>query len=145
MCLVALVLIGTFCDAQGQWPSKPKYQNQKTQEPTVPQQSKQTFNQPLKWAFPVITDPEPGPPVPFQLRSPVPAKTVAVECREKDAHVEVKKDFFGIGQFINPADLTLGSCGAVAEDSGAQVLIYEADLHECGSVSRVSAMKNASY
>lgn len=47
--------------------------------------------------------------------------------------MEVKKDFFGIGQFINPADLTMGGCGAVAEDAAAQVLIFEAELHTCGS------------
>ncbi|TKS73349.1 Zona pellucida sperm-binding protein 3 [Collichthys lucidus] len=50
-----------------------------------------------------------------------------------DAHVEAKKDLYGIGQFINPNDLTLGPCNAVAEDNAAQVLIFESELHACGS------------
>uniref|UniRef100_A0A667X0I2 Zona pellucida sperm-binding protein 3 n=1 Tax=Myripristis murdjan TaxID=586833 RepID=A0A667X0I2_9TELE len=106
------------------------------QEPKVPHQpsqSKQTFETPLTWTYPEDPRPEPQPEVPFELRYPVPAVTVAVECREKDAHVEVKKDMFGIGQLINAADLTLGTCGAVGEDNAAQVLIYEAELQDCGS------------
>ncbi|CAK6968983.1 zona pellucida sperm-binding protein 3-like [Scomber scombrus] len=130
VCLVALALFGSFCDAQ--WNKK-----KQNQEAMVPQQTKQTFNEPLKWEYPLLAEPEPGPTVPFELRHPVPAKTVAVECREKDAHVEVKKDFFGIGQLINPADLHLGTCGPVAEDTGAQVLIYVSELHDCGSSLRM--------
>ncbi|XP_076589244.1 zona pellucida sperm-binding protein 3-like [Chaetodon auriga] len=145
VCLVALALLGSFCDAQ--WdggyskPSKPVYQKPSTpvrQEPSKqiphePQQTKQTFEKPLTWTYPEDPKPEPQPEVPFELRHPVPAATVAVECRERDAHVEVKKDLFGIGQFINPADLTLGTCAAVGEDGVAQVLIFESELHECGS------------
>uniref|UniRef100_A0A3B4YRX4 Zona pellucida sperm-binding protein 3 n=1 Tax=Seriola lalandi dorsalis TaxID=1841481 RepID=A0A3B4YRX4_SERLL len=145
VCLVALALLGSLCDAQ--WggalhkPSNPKYQKpsapvrqEPKQVPQDPQQSKQTFEKPLTWTYPEDPKPEVQPDVPFELRHPVPAATVAVMCREKDAHVEVKKDLFGIGQFINPADLTLGACGAVAEDTGAQILIFEAELHDCGSI-----------
>ncbi|XP_071344381.1 zona pellucida sperm-binding protein 3-like [Trachinotus anak] len=144
VCLVALALLGSLCDAQ--WgggihkPSVPKYQKpsppvrqEPKHVPQEPQQSKQTFEKPLTWTYPEDPKPEPQPDVPFELRYPVPASTVAVECREKIAHVEVKKDMFGIGQLINPADLTLGACGAVAEDIGAQVLIFEAELHDCDS------------
>lgn len=151
VCLVALTLLGSFSDAQ--WdsgvynPSKPRYP-QKPQEPSKkvpqePQQQKQTFEKPLTWSYPENPKPEPQPEVPFELRHPVPAATVAVECRERDAHVEVKKDMFGTGQFINPGDLLLGNCGVVAEDTGAQVLIFEAELHACGSSSMVSIMKIA--
>lgn len=151
MCLVALALFGSGCDAQ--WgggavkPSPPRYPKQEPskQVPHEPQQTKQTFEKPLTWKYPEEPQPQPQPEVPFELRYPVPAATVAVECREKDAHVEVKKDMFGIGQFINPADLTLGTCGAVAEDTAAQVLIFESQLHDCGSSLTVSTMKNASY
>ncbi|CAJ1056894.1 zona pellucida sperm-binding protein 3-like [Xyrichtys novacula] len=145
LCLVALALLCTFCDAQ--WgsshkPSPPRYQKPapppvrqepSKQAPQQPQQSKQDFEMPLTWTYPEDPKPEPQPEVPFELRHPVPAATVAVECRERDAHVEVKKDMFGIGQFINPADLTLGTCGATAEDNAAQVLIFESELHDCGS------------
>lgn len=144
LCLVALALLGSLCDAQ-YGGSKPSFQRPLPpvrQEPKgPPQQSKQTFEKPLTWSYPEDPKPEPQPEVPFELRHPVPAATVAVECRERDAHVEVKKDFFGTGQLINPADLTLGTCGAVAEDSGAQVLIFEAELHDCGSKLAVSTIK----
>lgn len=149
VCLVALVLLGTFCDAQ--WdtysPQKPRYP-QKPQEPSKqvphdPQQAKQVFEKALTWRYPENPRPEPQPEVPFELRHPVPAATVAVECRERDAHVEVKKDMFGTGQFINPADLTLGGCGVTAEDTIGQVLIFVTELHECGSSSLVSTMKMA--
>ncbi|GAA6228986.1 zona pellucida sperm-binding protein 3-like [Lates japonicus] len=144
VCLVVLALFGSLCDAQ--WteglykPSRPKHQKPsppKKQEPKVvpidPQQTKQTFEAPLKWSYPVDPTPKPQPEVPFELRYPVPAASVAVECREKIAHVEVKRDMFGIGQLINPNDLKLGECSVTGEDSSAQVLIFQAELHDCGS------------
>uniref|UniRef100_A0A3P8S0Y1 Zona pellucida sperm-binding protein 3 n=1 Tax=Amphiprion percula TaxID=161767 RepID=A0A3P8S0Y1_AMPPE len=64
VCLVALALLGNFCDAQvGNW---------------------------------------------------------YLQCRESQAHVEVKRDFFGIGQLINP-------------DTVAKVLVYESALQDCES------------
>ncbi|AWP08597.1 putative zona pellucida sperm-binding protein 3-like [Scophthalmus maximus] len=140
-CLVALVLLGSLCDAQYgkpirnpiQKPAQPVRQEPSKQVPQQPEQSRQTFEKPLTWRYPEIPQPVTQPEVPFELRYPVPAATVAVECREQIAHVEVKKDLFGIGQFINPADLTLGTCPAAAEDTGAQVLIFESLLHDCGS------------
>ncbi|XP_030281660.1 zona pellucida sperm-binding protein 3 [Sparus aurata] len=139
VCLVALALLGSFCDAQWDKPSKPTYPRPVPQrEPTKqkshePQQSKQTFEKPLTWVYPEDPKPEVPAEVTVELRYPVPAATVAVECRERDAVVEVKKDMFGIGQFINPADLTLGNCAAVGEDNNAHVLIFQAELHQCGS------------
>lgn len=130
VCLVALAVLGSLCDAQSNW------QREKT--PRDQQQSKQTFGPELKWTYPEDPKESPTPAINFELRHPVPATTVAVQCRERDAHVEVKKDLFGNGQFINPAALTLGNCGAIGEDTAAQVLIFEAELHECGSTSMVS-------
>lgn len=149
VCLVALALLGSFCDAQWDKPSKPTYPRQvpqrepTKQKPQEPQQSKQTFEKPLTWVYPEDPKPEVPAEVTVELRYPVPAATVAVECRERDAVVEVKKDMFGIGQFINPADLTLGNCAAVGEDNNAQVLIFQAELHQCGSTLTVSTMKMA--
>ncbi|XP_035013046.1 zona pellucida sperm-binding protein 3 [Hippoglossus stenolepis] len=136
VCLVALSLLGSLCDAQ--WLHKPNNQKPGRQDPIktppqVPQQAKQTFEKPLTWTYPADPQPQPQPEVPFELRFPGPAATVAVDCGEKEALVEVKKDFFGIGQFINPADLTLGSCNAVGEDHAAQVLIFQSELSNCGS------------
>lgn len=136
LCLVALALFGLLCDAQVYKPQKPF-------EPPKPppQQTKQKFDKPMTWSYPEDPKTDPKPEVPFEMRYPIAASTVAVECRERDARVEVKKDLFGIGQFINPADLTLGECVVLAEDPVAQVLIFESDLHECSSSSMVSALK----
>lgn len=146
VCLVALALLGSFCDAQwgeGYKPVKPVYP-QKPREPSkktpYDPQSKQTFEKPLTWVYPEDPKPEPQPEVPFELRHPVPAATVNVVCRERDARVEVNKDFFGTGQLIHPLDLTLGNCGVDGEDTSLQLLIFEAELHQCGSVSLVSTM-----
>lgn len=132
MCLLALAVLSSLCDAQGKWQHEKNARDQ--------QQSKQTFGPELKWTYPEDPKENPTPAINFELRHPVPATTVAVQCRERNAYVEVKKDMFGIGQFINPADLTLGTCGAIGEDTAAQVLIFESELHECGSTSVVSTI-----
>ncbi|XP_026167224.1 zona pellucida sperm-binding protein 3-like isoform X2 [Mastacembelus armatus] len=136
-CLLALTLLGCFRDAQLSRSFPSRFQKSLPPLGVVPpqdtQQSKQQFTKPLTWKYPEDPKPDLDPVVPFELRYPVAAATVAVECREKDAHVEVKKDFFGIGQLISPADLTLGTCAPIAEDTAAQVLIFEAELQDCGS------------
>lgn len=134
LCLLALALFGSLCDAQSPYrPSKPSFQ-----KPSTPQQQKQSFEKPLTWEYPADPQPKPKIEVDFELRYPVTPSTVAVECRENSARVEVKKDFFGTGQLINPNDLTLGNCPVLTEDPVAQVLIFETDLHGCGSQSMVS-------
>ncbi|XP_068595990.1 zona pellucida sperm-binding protein 3-like [Brachionichthys hirsutus] len=45
---------------------------------------------------------------------------------------------FGTGQFINPSNLKLGPCVAVAEDADAQLLIFETELHGCGSTKMMT-------
>lgn len=137
LCLAALALFGCLCDAQK--PQKPIIQKPAhTKNPVFPQQSKTSFEKTITWKYPEDPKPEPKVEVEFQLIYPNAAKTVAVECRERDARVEVKRDLFGIGQPINPGDLTLGDCIALAEDPVAEVLIFQSDLHECGSWSAVS-------
>lgn len=138
--LVTVAILGQLCSAvynpkyNQQERSKynpPAQQESKYQEPIV--QTKDSVDPPIQWRFPTDPQPEPKVEVPFSQRSPVPAVTVAVECRERNARIEVKRDMFGTGQLVNPADLTLGNCAAVGEDSGARVLIFETDLHLCDS------------
>ncbi|XP_072769826.1 zona pellucida sperm-binding protein 3-like isoform X2 [Nerophis lumbriciformis] len=131
VCLLALAFVGSFCDAQ--YPM----QNRR-QDDAGSQQSKNPFEKPVTWIYPEDPQPPPKVDVTIEIRHPVSPTTVAVDCRERDAHVEVKKDFFGIGQAVNPEDLTLGNCGAVGEDTNAQVLIYESELHNCGSELRMT-------
>uniref|UniRef100_A0A671RLD4 Zona pellucida sperm-binding protein 3 n=1 Tax=Sinocyclocheilus anshuiensis TaxID=1608454 RepID=A0A671RLD4_9TELE len=69
---------------------------------------------------------EPQPDVPFEL------------CYPNSIYVEVLKDFFGTGQLLMPSAFTLGGCTATGEDSSAQVLIFESELHGCGSTSLVT-------
>ncbi|TNN00844.1 hypothetical protein fugu_012090 [Takifugu bimaculatus] len=133
LCLAALAMFGCLCDAH-----KPIQKPSHPQKPALPPQTKQTFEKPLTWKYPEDPKPDPKIEVDFQMKYPVAASTVAVECRERDARVEVKRDLFGIGQPINPADLTLGKCPAIAEDPVAQVLIFESDLHECDSSSMMT-------
>ncbi|XP_047452131.1 zona pellucida sperm-binding protein 3-like [Mugil cephalus] len=139
-CLVALALLVSICDAQwADYKSPPGYQKQGPpvrQEPTVPQgsqQQKQSFGKELVWTYPVPVPTAPPPEVPFEPIRPESVASVAVECRERDAHVEVRRDMFGTGQLIDPNDLTLGNCPVLAEDFSTQVLIFEAELHQCGS------------
>uniref|UniRef100_A0AAV2KRA9 Zona pellucida sperm-binding protein 3 n=1 Tax=Knipowitschia caucasica TaxID=637954 RepID=A0AAV2KRA9_KNICA len=116
-CLLALAVFSSFCDGQ-----------------LDIQQSRQVIEPALTWKFPVDPQVEtPGLPTSFEIREPVAVSTVAVDCRENFVHVEVKKDMFGIGQFIDSAGLTLGDCAVTTEDSSGQVFIFENELHNCGS------------
>nr|XP_046207594.1 zona pellucida sperm-binding protein 3-like [Oncorhynchus gorbuscha] len=112
-----------------QWPARvqtPQFQN-----PFL--QSKQTFNEPLTWRYPEDPVKEVQLAIDEQRLLPVPASSIAVQCGETAARVEVKRDLLGIGQLIHPADLTLGGCAVTGEDASAQVLIFVTELHECGS------------
>lgn len=112
----------------------------KLQEPGS-SQSKQLMEAPLApltWHFPVVPEEPQQADVSFVLHVPTPAQSISVQCGERSVHVEVKKDFFGTGQLVNPSFLTLGGCAAVGEDPGAQVLIFEYELQACGSSLMVS-------
>ncbi|XP_030649805.1 zona pellucida sperm-binding protein 3-like [Chanos chanos] len=106
------------------------------QEP-VDFQSKQVLQGPVKelaWSFPEAPVEAEKPEVAFELKTPLPANTVAVQCGENMVRVEVKKDLFGINQHIQPSALTLGGCAAAEEDAADEVLIFESELQACGSV-----------
>ncbi|KTF73772.1 hypothetical protein cypCar_00016573 [Cyprinus carpio] len=92
----------------------------------------------LTWSFPRLPEEPQQPSVPFELRHPVPANSVAAQCRENSIYVEVLKDFFGTGQLLMPSAFTLGGCTATGEGPSAQVLIFESELHGCGSMSLVT-------
>lgn len=112
----------------------------KFQEPGS-SQSKQLMEAPmtpLTWHFPVVPDEPQQPDVNFELHVPTPKESIAAQCGESSVHVEVQKDFFGTGQFVNPSFLSLGGCAAVGEDPEAQVLIFEYELQACGSSLTVS-------
>ncbi len=103
-------------------------------------QSKELMRSPvakLTWRFPSLPEEPQQPNIPFELYHPVPANSVAAQCGENSIYVEVMEDFFGTGLLIMPSAFTLGGCTATGEDPSTQVLIFESELHGCGSTSLV--------
>ncbi|XP_012734188.2 zona pellucida sperm-binding protein 3 [Fundulus heteroclitus] len=99
-----------------------------------------------RWKFPEgPVDPErPVAPVnkpPAQVTAKPPtlsSSRVAVRCGESKVHVEVKQDLLGIGKLIHPDEITLGGCPPAGMDPSSRVLIFESELHGCGSTLEVS-------
>ncbi|XP_030649042.1 zona pellucida sperm-binding protein 3-like [Chanos chanos] len=121
---------------QQEAPKRQRPMQKPVQEP-VDFQSKQVLQGPVKelaWRFPMAPVEAEKPEVAFELKTPLPANTVAVRCGENVVQVEVKKDLFGINQPIQPSALTLGDCAAAGEDAATQTLIFESELQACGSV-----------
>nr|XP_046249595.1 zona pellucida sperm-binding protein 3-like [Scatophagus argus] len=117
---------GGFVDQNPQQPE--------VQEPTDLLQEKQSFHKPLSWRFPdPPAEEEPQYPPDFELKVPKAVNSVTVICRENSVRVEAKKDLLGIGKPVRAADMTLGGCPATGEDIEAQVLVFESELHGCGS------------
>ncbi|KAL0963631.1 hypothetical protein UPYG_G00308840 [Umbra pygmaea] len=60
--------------------------------------------------------------------------SVGARCGESVVQVEAKLDLFGTGQLVKTEDISLGGCLSVGLDLSAQVLLFESELHDCGSV-----------
>ncbi len=91
----------------------------------------------LTWRFPSLPEEPQRPDSPFELHHRVPANSVAAQCGENSIYVEVMEDFFGTGKPLRSSAFTLGGCTATGEDPSAQVLIFESELHGCGSIVMV--------
>ncbi|XP_061098191.1 zona pellucida sperm-binding protein 3-like [Conger conger] len=63
--------------------------------------------------------------------------SVHVHCGETLVQLEVDVDLLGIGILIQPSDITLGGCGPVGQDHSH--LLFEAELHACGSTLTMTA------
>ncbi|TRY98896.1 hypothetical protein DNTS_026554 [Danionella cerebrum] len=87
----------------------------------------------LFWKFPVISEEPAQPHINFELVQPESANSVAALCLENGVQVEVKLDFFGTGQLLEPTLFSLGGCAAVDMDAEAGVLIFQSALQDCGS------------
>ncbi|XP_061578791.1 zona pellucida sperm-binding protein 3-like [Cololabis saira] len=95
--------------------------------------------EPLTWRFPDLpADEEPDFPPDFQLKTPTPAESVSVTCGENLVRVEAKRDLLGTGRLAEAAEVTLGGCPASREDPEDQVLVFESELHGCGSELQMS-------
>ncbi|XP_042633867.1 zona pellucida sperm-binding protein 3-like [Cyprinus carpio] len=99
-------------------------------------QSKQELLGPVRelaWKFPKVQEEPVQPDINFELQQPRPYDSVAVQCWENGVHVEVKQDFFGNGQLLEPSLLSLGGCGVGNVDATSRVLIFDSPLQECDS------------
>lgn len=103
-------------------------------------QSKELMQGPvpsISWSFPSLQQEPQQPDIPFELRFPLPANSVAAQCGESLIRVEVLEDFFGTGMLMMPTAFSLGGCAPIGEDPSAKVVIFESDLHGCGSSTMV--------
>lgn len=98
-------------------------------------QSKQNQQalEPLSWKFPEDPVDRVNKPFKFELKQPVAAYRVAVRCGESKIFVEVSRDLLGLGKLIKPEEISLGGCSATDTDDSSHVLVFESELHSCGS------------
>ncbi|KAJ8407523.1 hypothetical protein AAFF_G00273800 [Aldrovandia affinis] len=147
---VILVEFGCLCDAQwGELYPKAKPQAPAATVPVygftgptqAPAIARQTFKRPTLpqvhvTARPTFKTPKPttAPPKTVVVYPPlVKPDTVRAQCGESSVQVEVDLDLLGIGQLIEPSDITLGGCAPVGQDNSAQALLFESELQGCGS------------
>lgn len=71
---------------------------------------------------------------------------VLVQCGEAQVVVTVKRDLFGTGRLVQIEDLSLGpsGCQPMAYNAAENTVIFNVDLHECGSVLQVRVEDSAS-
>ncbi|KAM7399836.1 hypothetical protein PAMP_019077 [Pampus punctatissimus] len=95
----------------------------------------QQAGEPLSWRFPDDpVDRVNKHPYEFKPQQPmVPTNRVALRCGESRIQVEVSQDLQGLGKLIKPEEITLGGCSATEVDKLSHVLIFESELHGCGS------------
>ncbi|XP_037553045.1 zona pellucida sperm-binding protein 3 [Nematolebias whitei] len=93
----------------------------------------------LKWKFPEDpVEPVTRPPVQLKVPEPMVSNRVAVKCGESKVQVEVSQDLLGIGKLVKPDEITLGGCPPAEIDHLSHVLIFESELHDCGSTLEVN-------
>ncbi|KAA0725203.1 Zona pellucida sperm-binding protein 3 [Triplophysa tibetana] len=103
-------------------------------------QSKQLLQGPmgkLTWTFPSLPEEPLQPEIPFELLYPISPNSVGAQCGENSVYVEVMEDFFGTGKLM-ASGFALGGCGPIGQDNIAQVLLFESELHGCGSMLTVT-------
>ncbi|XP_051847841.1 zona pellucida sperm-binding protein 3 [Antechinus flavipes] len=73
-------------------------------------------------------------------QAPHAPRFVQVQCLESHMVVSVERDLFGTGKLVKATDLSLGlgGCKPAAVQEDAQVVTFEAGLHECGSEVQVT-------
>ncbi|XP_076874035.1 zona pellucida sperm-binding protein 3-like [Brachyhypopomus gauderio] len=93
----------------------------------------------LPWTFPAAQRQPTHQSMQLELQEqPRAAKSIAVKCGDNTVQVEVKRDFFGTGQWVDPSSITLGGCAATAEDAAAGVLVFHSALQGCNSRTQLT-------
>ncbi|XP_028275749.1 zona pellucida sperm-binding protein 3-like [Parambassis ranga] len=119
--------------------AEPERKHSSQQAGGLKSQQEWSAREPLFWKFPADpVDCLKKPPIDFKPRRPVETNRVvtsrvAVRCGESKIQVEVSQDLLGLGKLIKPQDITLGSCPATEIDDSSHVLVFESELHKCGS------------
>ncbi|XP_077452064.1 zona pellucida sperm-binding protein 3-like isoform X2 [Stigmatopora argus] len=136
LCVASALILALLMSSQG-LELRPKVQLSagEAQQPIPPVTlTKQPLREPLSWRPPPPpVEEDPRFPPHFELKPPEAPDSIRVTCMENSIRVEAKRDLLGIGQLIKPADITLGACPSTREDTQDQVLIFESELHACGS------------
>ncbi|XP_031725004.1 zona pellucida sperm-binding protein 3-like isoform X1 [Anarrhichthys ocellatus] len=123
------------------WNPKPaagRFGHQRPVQGHTAVQEKQSLHAPLSWRYPEPPAEEPQFPPEFQPKAPSAADSISAVCGERSVWVQAKRDLLGMGKPVLAADVTLGGCPAAWEDPEEQVLIFESELHGCGSQLKMS-------
>ncbi|KAJ8335763.1 hypothetical protein SKAU_G00391050 [Synaphobranchus kaupii] len=81
---------------------------------------------------PTLWDPK-VPTITVEPPTPNP-DVVKVHCGESSLQLEVDMELLYSGRLIKPSDITVGGCGPIEQDGSPHVLLFETELHGCGSV-----------
>lgn len=139
--LFVLLCLGWVCEAH--WNSQrgparqPVSLSYDDVSPTKPELKEQVQDK----AKPQVTarPADPQSVVKVVLTPPELVRSVGARCGESRVWVEAKLDLFGTGQLVKAEDVSLGGCVSTELDLSAQVLLFESELHACGSVLTVRA------
>lgn len=86
----------------------------------------------LAWKYPEQhVEPHSEVPDDVQLVMPVMVPHLALKCGKNTVKIEVQKDMWGNGNFIDEDDLTLGGCSFTEFDRSANVISFEYKLEQC--------------
>lgn len=88
----------------------------------------------ILWTYPKApVEPESEVRDDFRPWKPAMVPHLGLRCEENTVEIEVKQDLWGNGNLIEPDDLTLGGCPHKEHDEKAGMLVFESELHGCGS------------
>ncbi|KAJ8342380.1 hypothetical protein SKAU_G00323080 [Synaphobranchus kaupii] len=99
----------------------------------APLTARPTIRRPVITQAPFTPHPSIGDPkgTTAVVTAPPNPDSVTIQCGEDSIQLNVDVDLLGIGNLIQPSDITLGSCGPAGQDHSH--LLFETELHGCDS------------